>query len=160
MKKIVYLGVIFFFLVFTIQIAYLESFFLQSFRFLNKQVSLHKKCDHSIFSTFSSINLIEEPLKIACNRIIQPGDYVIHLTFGIGKYIGTRNVSISKKSNSTVKAVKLKYADSEIDIYQRFAEQELWLYRLAGYGDHDLSYIYNPRKWKDLYLTVCKRNRV
>jgi len=71
-------------------------------------------------------------LKIAAERYIVPGDYVVNEEYGIGRYLGIRYVHISpanvKPSHSyaermkkSVPMVVVQFDDAEVSWFQKFA---------------------------------------
>jgi transcription-repair coupling factor (superfamily II helicase) len=89
-------------------------------------------------------------VKVAAERFIIPGDYVVNSDYGVGQYLGVRMVAINpadEGKKNTVAAVVVKYADCEITWFQKFVERELWLYRTAESGAQDLSSTLDEKKW-------------
>jgi len=97
-------------------------------------------------------------LKIAAERYIVPGDYVVNEDYGIGRYLGIRYVHISpasvKPSHSyaermkkSVPMVVVQFDDAEVSWFQKFAEKQLWVYRSADSGMQLLSSVLDKKKW-------------
>lgn len=84
-------------------------------------------------------------VKVAGNRFIVPGDYVVHERYGVGQYVGVKDIHI--KSDLSVVGVVVRYRDSEITWFQKFAEEELWVYRTAESGEQELDQVMDARKW-------------
>lgn len=89
-------------------------------------------------------------VKIAEDRFIIPGDFVVSEEYGIGMYIGVKMVDITptRVSRTYEPVVVVKYEDGEISWFQRLVGRELWLYRTAESGDHILSSLIDRKKWK------------
>lgn len=89
-------------------------------------------------------------MKIREDRWITTGDYVTHIDYGIGQFIGIKliNLGPTRKVPTWVPGVVIKFADAEIVWFKQLAEQALWLYRFGGSGVQDTSYIFDTRKWR------------
>jgi len=61
---------------------------------------------------------------------IRPGDYVVHLDYGIGQFLGTKTLKISGQPQ---KCLAIQYANEEI-IYLPFAQHELLERYIGGEG--------------------------
>lgn len=88
-------------------------------------------------------------VKVAGDRYIQPGDYVVNEKYGIGKYIFPKNIDISPAQKITMHApgIVVQYKEGTITWFQKFAENELWLYRTSEAGEQELSSLLDDRKW-------------
>lgn len=84
-------------------------------------------------------------VKVAGNRFVVPADYVVHEKYGVGQYVGVKDIYI--KSDLSVVGVVVRYRDSEITWFQKFAEEELWVYRTAESGEQELDQVMDARKW-------------
>lgn len=100
-------------------------------------------------------------VKIAEDRFIIPGDYVVSEEYGIGIYLGVSMVDITpaRASRTYEPVVVVKYEDGEISWFQRLVAKELWLYRTAESGDHALSSLSDRRKWKRRKAAVEEGSR-
>ena len=88
--------------------------------------------------------------KIAGQRWIVPGDFIVHREYGIGLYIGLKQIDLtpSRKLRTMEPMLIIKYHDGEIGWFRRLVEKELWLYRMAESGPQELSSILDNKKWK------------
>jgi len=95
-------------------------------------------------------------VKVAGNRFVVPGDYVVHEKYGVGLYVGGKDINIKPYATATVGkqgdslsvvGVVVRYRDSEIIWFQKFAEEELWVYRTAESGEQDLDSVMDARRW-------------
>jgi transcription-repair coupling factor (superfamily II helicase) len=97
--------------------------------------------------------LITEPVastvKIAGNRYIVPGDYIVHQEYGIGKYLGVKMVDITpnRLDKRLEPTIVVQYMDANIEWFQRVVDKDLWLFRTAESGDQELSSIIDLKKW-------------
>lgn len=115
---------------------------------------------------------------------ITPGDYIVNEEYGVGKYLGIRMVDLSpaRTTRAYVPAVVVQYKvrqktngklfyiyyiynlyytqDGEVTWFQHFAAKELWLFRTAGSGEHDLDSVLNLKKWKRLKEKTNKNSKV
>ena len=93
--------------------------------------------------------ILQNEVKIASQRWIQPGDFLVHQEFGIGQYLGIRMVDLTpvRKDRVFEPTVVVQYADGEISWFQRLAVNELWLYRSKEVSDVELSNIVDRKKW-------------
>ena len=91
-----------------------------------------------------------ERIQIGGDRFIVPGDYIMHEDYGIGQYKGIRSVDLTpaKSTQTMQKVVMIQYDDSILEIYNRLAKKELWLFRTAESGKQELSTILDTRKWR------------
>jgi hypothetical protein len=119
---------------------------------------LHKSLEPALL-TDTAISRV----KVAAERFIGPGDYVVNSDYGVGQYLGIRMVTINpadeSKKATTVASVVIKYAETEISWFQKFVERELWLYRTAESGEQELSSTLDEKKWvkrKTIALENCQ----
>ena len=100
-------------------------------------------------------------VKVGGGRQIVPGDYVVHETYGIGRYAELRRVDLTPtRGVRTYEAlVVVEYADTEVSWYKRVAEKELWLYRSADSGVQELSSVMDSRKWTRHKDSVNKQTK-
>lgn len=96
-------------------------------------------------------------VKVAGNRFIVPGDYVVHERYGVGQYVGVKDIHI--KSDLSVVGVVVRYRDSEITWFQKFAEEELWVYRTAESGEQELDQVMDARKWMKRKASAESKSR-
>lgn len=100
-------------------------------------------------------------IKIAGNRWITIGDFIVHKEYGIGKFIGVEQVDITPaKSKRAIEPVLvIKYRDAEVTWFQRLVEKELWFYQSSG-AKVELSSIADPRKWNRSIVNAEERGVV
>ena len=100
-------------------------------------------------------------IKIGGGRQVVPGDYVVHEGYGIGRFKGIERVNLTptREKCTFEPLVVVEYSDTEIRWYKRVAEKELWLYRSADSGTHELSSIMQNRKWLRHKEAVGKSTR-
>lgn len=96
-------------------------------------------------------------VKVAGNRFIVPDDYVVHERYGVGQYVGVKDIHI--KSDLSVVGVVVRYRDSEITWFQKFAEEELWVYRTAESGEQELDQVMDARKWMKRKASAESKSR-
>lgn len=99
--------------------------------------------------------LITDPqkarLRINNDRHVYPGDYVAHKDYGIGKYLGLREVDLRPSQKTTrvwAMMVLVQYQDAVLSWYQQYTETELWFYRSSNVDDFPLSTVVEPKKWQ------------
>ncbi len=99
-------------------------------------------------------------VKIAADRMVFPGDYVIHEQYGIGRYIGSRNVSISPMDSASKKynSLVVQFSDGFIHWYENMAKNELYVYR-DGDSICELSSIMDPKKWNRKRNSAERKNK-
>lgn len=82
--------------------------------------------------------------------MIVPGDYVVNSQYGIGKFLRRMEVNIAAGEPSPVhvRAVVIQYADAELTWFERFAKEELWLYRSSDTVQViQLNSLLDSKKW-------------
>lgn len=102
-----------------------------------------------IVPTRRSILDVNSTIEIAENRLIRAGDYVVHQDFGVGKFIGIKQVPVylNKPTGPSLPAVVIKYRDGEVSIYQNFVTQMLWMFRAGNAGNFVLDSIIDVKAW-------------
>ncbi len=83
---------------------------------------------------------------------IRPGDYVVHLDYGIGQFLGTKTLKISGRPE---KCLALQYSNEEI-IYLPFAQHELLERYIGGEGKKPKLTKLHSKEW----LKIKERTRV
>lgn len=111
----------------------------------SRQVVKGKGGDHTSQDSPMHFDYKKSRVKVAGNRFVVPGDYVVHERYGVGQYVGVNDIHI--KSDLSVVGVVVRYRDSEITWFQKFAEEELWVYRTAESGEQELDQVMDARKW-------------
>ena len=126
-----------------------------STRFYARMALISKKSTVVLSNSGKNIN---EIIKVRNDRQIIPGDYVVHETYGIGRYQRCERVDLTPTRNKRTyeTLVVIKYADTDISWYKRVAEKELWLYRSVDSGIHGLSLVVDNRKWTRHVKSVKK----
>jgi superfamily II DNA or RNA helicase len=79
-----------------------------------------------------------------------PGDYVVHEKYGIGRYVGIRQVDLTPaRPKATLQPViVIQYKDTEVTFFVRTMRDELWMYRSGESGTQELSTVLDTRKWR------------
>jgi transcription-repair coupling factor (superfamily II helicase) len=92
----------------------------------------------------------EARIRIAGQRFIIPGDYVVSEEYGVGMYIGIKIVDITptRLTRTFEPTVIIRFEDGEISWFQRIVDKDLWLYRTGDSGEHILSTLIDRKKWK------------
>eukprot|EP01038_Epipyxis_sp_PR26KG_P010616 gene10616-14257_t len=126
-------------------------FFVTSTKELVKKPSISKKINtNKIFNNqLADYTSESHRVQIKGSRYIVPGDYVVHEDYGIGKYIGIREVDITPGRDTTrhEPTVVVKYLEGEISWFKRVVDKELWLYRTAESGEQEVSSLLDYKKW-------------
>jgi transcription-repair coupling factor (superfamily II helicase) len=101
-----------------------------------------------------------KPVKIAANRYILPGDYIVHETYGVGQYMGIKDIVINPGYAKLVKTqgVVVQFADTEMTWYERLAPQELYLFTSYEEGKQSLNTALDTKKWEKLKETCQKES--
>lgn len=89
-------------------------------------------------------------VKIGGDRVILPGDYIVHEKYGIGRYVGVRNIDLTPARGKPTyqPVVIIQYRDSEVSFFKRTVRNELWIYRNSESGFQELSTVLDTRKWR------------
>ena len=127
--------------------AMLRGFFLLLFLSTgesSKQTSTFRGRDNGLLT-----DIPLSRIKVAAERFVIPGDYVVNEQYGVGLYLGVRMVSINPSSpkSGQVPVVVVKYKDAEVTWFQKFVEKELWVYRTAESGTQEINSILDIKKW-------------
>jgi hypothetical protein len=100
-------------------------------------------------------------IMVAGDRYVVPGDFVVNELYGVGKYLGIRQVNISpaQEKQTFVPSVVVQYLDGEVTWFEKFVQRELWVFRTAESGEQELGSILDLRKWNRKKKTVQAKSR-
>ena len=92
----------------------------------------------------------ETRVAIGGERFMMPGDHVVHEEFGIGRYVGVRNIDLTpaREVPTYQPSVIIQYRDAEVSFFKRMVKNKLWLYRTSESGKQELSTVLDTRKWR------------
>lgn len=101
-------------------------------------------------------------VQVANGKIIEPGDYVTHNDYGIGRYLGTRSVPVHsmpqfRDASVRVDVVDIEYKDGIITWYAKFAQRDIWKFRPRfGAQDQELSSIIDTSEWVNRQIVAME----
>jgi transcription-repair coupling factor (superfamily II helicase) len=100
-------------------------------------------------------------IMVAGDRYVVPGDYVVNELYGVGKYLGIRQVNISpaQEKQTFVPSVVVQYLDGEVTWFEKFVQRELWVFRTAESGEQELGSVLDLRKWNRKKKSVEVKSR-
>lgn len=96
------------------------------------------------------------PVKIGGDRQILPGDYVVNDKYGVGQFVGFKDIPINPKDNTKfiTKGVVIQFADTEVTWFEKLIGNQLYLYRSYEDGEQELDTALNTKRWERRKLKV------
>lgn len=106
-------------------------------------------------------------MRIGADRYVIPGDYVVHSEgYGVGKYLGIRNITINPRQpvhmHIFAQALIVQYCDAEVVWYSKFAESSLHFFRTkeaAAAIKVSVDSVLDRRKWQRKLAQARERTR-
>lgn len=91
-----------------------------------------------------------QPVKIAADRYVLPGDYIVHEKYGVGQYMGVKNIHINPGQREVLQTqgMVVQFADTELTWFEKLAPQELYLFTSYENGKQNLNTALNTKLWE------------